>query len=179
MRSLYEGILSDINDTLSKSDNSVGVLSELENARKLKFEPDNKDPYKDAYSVKFDCPNLLKCLGARLMKKLSSKSLGTPASLMLCFRYNGDHSNYDMSIYIFNEHGDECLYSSTPWESSYKTKVEDLANQIFDYLLKSEKHFSVISHLFDSNYIKYNNAMRCFEAPTFSAKSLWFTLKRI
>lgn len=172
---IYEGVLADIDDTLSKSDNSVNTLSELAEARKLKFELDKKD----TSSVKFDCPNLLKCLDAKLMKKLSSKSLGTPTSLMLCFGYDGDRSYYCMSVHIFNEHGDRCLYAGTPWEYSHKTKVADLANEIFDYLLKSEKHFAVINHLFDSNHIKYNKVMHRFEAPTFSAKSLWFTLKQI
>ena len=172
---IYEGILADIDDTLSKSDDTVSTLSELAEARKLKFEPDKKD----TCSVRFDCPNLLKCLDAKLLKKLSSKSLGTPTSLMLCFGYDSDRSYYCMSIHIFNERGDRCLYSVAPWEYSNKATAAEIANKIFKYMLKSEDHFKILLSLFDSNHVKYDNAMRRFEAPSFSAKSLLFGLQRI
>ncbi len=180
MRSLYEGILSDIDDTLSNSDNSVGVLSELAEARKLKsafFSPDKKD----ACSVMFKCPTLLsKCLDLKVKHKIASKKLGTPTSLQLCYAYDSERNYYNITIRIHNERKYcTCLYVTSQWDYSNKVTSAGITNRLLEYMLKSEDHFRMVLSLFDSNSISYNSSYKFFEAPRFSAKSLLFGLQRI
>lgn len=175
MRSLYEGILSDIDNTLSKSDNSAGVLAELAEARKLKFEPDKKD----TCSAKFDCPNLLKCLDTHIISKLSKKSFGIPTTCMICYGYDSLRELYNVSIHIFDDKGNRCLMVYSEWDYSKKARSADIANEFFKYILKSEKHFEIINALFDSNYLSYIHTHHWFEAPRFSARSVINNLKRI
>lgn len=172
---IYEGILADINDTLSKSDDTVGTLSELTEARKLKFEPDKKD----TCSAKFDCPNLLKCLDKRIITKLTKKSFSVPTTFMLCYGYDSVRNMYNVSIHIFDKRGNRCLIANSAWDYSNKAKSADIANELFKYILKSEKHFEIIDMLFDSNFISYDRTRNCFEAPPFSPKVLINNLKRI
>lgn len=177
MRSLYEGILGDIDDTLSNSDNSVGVLSELAEARKLKFEPDKKD----TCSVMFKCPTLLsRCLDLKVKHKIASKKLGTPTSLQLWYEYDSECNTYNISIRIHNERKYcTCLCATSQWDYSNKAKSAETANKIFEYMLKSEDHFKLLLTLFDSNHISYKSSYEYFEAPRFSPKSLLFGLQRI
>lgn len=175
MRSLYEGILGDINDTISKSDDNVNALSELAEARKLKFEPDKKD----TCSVKFDCPNLLKCLDKRIITKLSKKSFGVPTTCMICYGYDSLREQYNMSIHIFDDKGSRCLVVYSERDYANKAKSAEIANNLIEYMLKSEDHFKMMLSLFDSNHISYKASYEFFEAPSFSPKSLINTLKRI
>lgn len=175
MKNLYEGILGDINDTLSKSDDTVGTLSELAEARKLKFEPDKKD----TCSVKFDCPNLLKCLDKRIITKLTKKSFGIPTTCMLCYGYDSLRELYNVSIHIFDDKNNRCLIANSAWDYANKARSADIANEFFKYILKSEKHFKIIDMLFDSNFLSYDRARNCFEAPGFSARTVINNLKRI
>lgn len=75
MISLYEGILNNIDDTISKSDDTVSALSELAEARKMTsafFSPDKKD----ICSVMFKCPTLLnKCLDLKVKHKIAAKKV--------------------------------------------------------------------------------------------------------
>lgn len=180
MRSLYEGILSDIDDTLSKSDNVVNTLSELAEARKLKsafFSPDKKD----TCSIKFDCPTLLnKYLDLKIKHKIASKKLGTPTSLMLRYEYDPERNYYSITICIHNEHKyNACLYAKSQWDYSNKATSAGIANRLLEYMLKSEDHFKMVLSLFDSNSISYSSSYKFFEAPRFSAKSLLFGLQKI
>lgn len=180
MRSLYEGILSDIDDTLSKSDDIVGVLSELAEARKLKsafFSPDKKY----ICSFRFDCPTLLnKYLDLKVKHKIASKRLGTPTSLTLRYEYDSERNYYSITIGIHNEHKYcTCLYAKSQWDYSNKATSAGIANRLSEYMLKSEDHFKMMLSLFDSNYISYSSSYKFFEAPRFSAKSLLFGLQRI
>lgn len=175
MISLYEGILNNIDDTISKSDDTVSALSELAEARKLKFEPDKKD----TCSARFDCPNLLKCLDKHIITKLSKKSFGIPTTCMICYGYDYVRNMYNMSIHIFDKSGNRCLIANSAWDYSNKAKSADIANELFKYILKSEKHFEIIDMLFDSNFLSYDRARNCFEAPPFSPKVLINNLKSI
>lgn len=177
MRSLYEGILGDINDTLSKSDNTVNTLSELAEARKLKFEPDKKD----SCSIMFNCPALLnKCLDLKVRHKIASKKLGRPTSLQLCYGYDSERNYYNITIRIHNERKYcTCLYATSQWDYSNKATSAEIANNIFKYMLKSEDHFKLLLSVFDSNHISYKSSYNLFEAPYFSPKSLMFGLQRL
>lgn len=177
MISLYEGILNDIDDTISNSDASVGVLSELENVRKLKFEPDKKD----MCSVMFKCPTLLnRCLDLKVKHKIASKKLGTPTSLQLWYEYDSECNTYNISIRIHNERKYcTCLCVKSPWDYGNKAKSAEIATNLLEYMLKSEDHFKMMLSLFNSNHIFYNSNYEFFEAPSFSPKMLLFNLKKI
>ena len=172
---IYEGVLADVEDTLSKYDKSIDVMAELIDARKLKFEPDKKD----TCSVKFDCPNLLKCLDKRIITKLIKKSFSAPTTFMLCYGYDSVRNMYNISIHIFDERGNRCLIANSSWDYSNKAKSADIANELLEYILKSEKHFKIIDMLFDSNFLSYDRGRNCFEAPYFSPKTILFNLKRM
>ena len=180
MRSLYEGILSDIDDTISKSDNTVNALSELAEARKITsafFSPDKKD----ICSVMFKCPTLLnRCLDIKVKHKIAAKKLGTPTSLQLWYEYDSETNTYNISIRIHNERKYcTCLCVKSPWDYANKAKSVEIANKLLEYMLKSEDHFKMMLSLFDSNHIFYNLHYEFFEAPSFSPKMLLLNLKKI
>lgn len=180
MRTLYEGILGDIDTTLSKSDDHVNILSELAEARKLKsafFTPDKKD----MCSFTFDCPVLLnRCLDLKVKNKIASKKLGTPTSLQLWYEYDSTCETYNMSIRINNENKYcPCLCVKSQWDYASRAKSAEIANKLLEYMLKSENHFKTMLSLFESNYISYNSYYKFFEAPTFSPISLVLSLRKI
>lgn len=176
---IYEGILGDIDDTLSKSDDTVNTLSELAEARKLKsafFSPDKKD----TCSVRFDCPTLLnKYLDLKIRHKIASKKLGIPTSLQLFYEYDSERNHYRITICIHNEHKYTCLCAKSTWDYSNKATSAEIANKLLKYMLKSEDHFKMMLSLFDSNSISYSSFYKFFEAPYFSVKALLLGLQRI
>lgn len=180
MITLYEGILSDVDDTISKSDDAVSALSELAEARKLKsafFSPDKKD----MCSFMFKCPALLnRCLDLKVKHKLASKKLGKPTSLQLWYEYDLDNTIYNISIRIHNERKYfTCLCVKSQWDYANKEKSVAIVNNLLEYMLKSEDHFKMVLSLFDSNYITYKSSYEFFEAPNFSPKSLLLNLRKI
>lgn len=177
---IYEGVLSDIDDTISKSDDAVSALSELAEARKITsafFSPDKKD----FCSVMFKCPALLnRCLDLKVKHKIASKKLGTPTSFVLRYEYDSEDNSYSVTICIHNEHKyNTCLYAKSQWDYSNKANSAEIANKLLNYMLKSEDHFKMMLSLFVSNYISYDRSHHWFEAPRFSVKALLFGLQRI
>lgn len=175
---IYEAsILGDIEDNITKSDESTKILAELADARKLKFEPGKKD----RCSVMFDCPALLaKCLDLKVKHKIASKHLGIPTSVMLTYEYDAKRNYYDVQITVFSERKYvKYLYTASSWDYLNKEKSAEVANDIFEYMLKSEKHFKHMLSLFDVNSLKYDVINSFFRAPDFSAKALATSLKKL
>ena len=177
---IYEGALSDIDDTISKSDDAVNALSELAEARKLKsafFAPDKKE----MCSFMFNCPALLnRCLDLKVKHKIASKKLGTPTSLQLWYEYDSTCETYTISIRINNENKYcPCLCIKSQWICASRAKSAEVANKLLDYMLKSEDHFKTMLALFDSNHISYNSHYKFFEAPAFSPILLVINLRNI